>query len=552
MESYNALNDTFMTQNKRLLQTILKDKIGFKGFIMSDWYAINSDNCTHFSNGCDMNQPGFLANFSGEPNATSSDWYNIQKWIDSNCTTEDRVDDAATRIVAAMYRLNQIPDTVNESNSYNNSVKLGTETISDDTRELNRQAGRESIVLLKNKEDFLPLTNNQINSHDFGSIAIIGNNAKLSECNYLGMDVTCGPSDDLEKRFFKGYTALGWGSGVTTFKEQFAPFDAIESYVNELGWTITNSIDLEEEIDSEEAYEEQDISEIIDFDASVCNSSNVTLVFIGANSGEEYIIVENLVGDREDLEPWHHGEKLVDAVLEKCANSNIVLIVLGPATVNITKWIYNDNIKAILFGGMLGSQGGNALVDILFGEYSPSGHLPYVWAPLNSYPNVTKVNLSDSEKPNEFIYREYTYIEQLYIGQKYVEKYNKSYDFPFGFGLSYTTFEFANLNLQMKKKGLIVQFTVTNTGKYNASIVPMIFLGFPLENYPTRVFKGFDKQFIKIGEEVAFNILVEPHDLSYYDVDQEDFVRPTSGDFKVYVGENARDHQLISTISAAY
>ena len=63
MESYNALNDTFMTQNKRLLQTILKDKIGFKGFIMSDWYAINSDNCTHFSNGCDMNQPGFLANF---------------------------------------------------------------------------------------------------------------------------------------------------------------------------------------------------------------------------------------------------------------------------------------------------------------------------------------------------------------------------------------------------------------------------------------------------------------------------------------------------------
>ena len=448
-----------------------------------------------------------------------------------------------------MNRVNQIPDTVTTSNSYLTNVNLEANTLTDTTKAINRQAGRESIILLKNKDNFLPLEKNKFVEHNTKTMAIIGNNAAYSTCA-TQLDVTCGNPADQQMRFFKGYTALGWGSGTTYILDQVCPLDGIKGTAEYYKWTLTSSTDASGDYLQNGSYQRTDIIENLNFDPSVCNNSAVTLVFIGANSGEEYINVENNIGDRNNLDPWHHGTELVEKVLEVCSNSKIVLIVLGPATVNINQWIYNDNIQAILFGGMLGGQGGNAFADILFGDYSPSGHLPYVWAPLESYPNVTKVNVTNRSEP--YCYREYTYTENLYIGQRYVDKYNKAYDFPFGFGLSYSTFDFSGLSLQMKEDGLIVIFKVKNIGEYNASVVPMVFLGFPLENYPPKVLKGFDKKFLKIDEEATFSILVEPHDLSYYDVSKASFVRPNTGEYKVYVSENARDDQLITTVNAAF
>jgi beta-glucosidase len=285
----------------------------------------------------------------------------------------------------------------------------------------------------------------------------------------------------------------------------------------------------------------------------VCGSSQLALIFIGADSGEEYLIVENNVGDRNNLDPWHKGAELVNQVISDCPNSKKVLIVLGPATVNINQWIHNDNIDAILFGGILGGRGGLAIVDILFGDFSPSGHLPYVWAPEESYPNVTKGELlTPSQRSEPYCVREYTYTENLYIGQRYVDKYKLPYDYPFGYGLSYSTFEYSDLNVKMEISGLTVEFKVKNTGRYEASVVPMVFLTFPIQNYPLKVFKGFDKKLLAIDEQASFTIVVEPHDLSYYDVHSAAFVRPTTGEYKVYVSENARDDQLITTVSAAF
>lgn len=124
--------------------------------------------------------------------------------------------------------------------------------------------------------------------------------------------------------------------------------------------------------------------------------------------------------------------------------------------------------------------------------------------------------------------------------------------FPFGFGLSYSEFTYNDLSLSMAESGLTVSFKVKNTGKYKAKVVPMVFLGFPssVQNYPEKVFKGFDKKELDVNEEVTFSIVVEPHDLSYYSVSEGEFVRPTSGEYTVYVNENARDNKLKKTISA--
>ena len=125
--------------------------------------------------------------------------------------------------------------------------------------------------------------------------------------------------------------------------------------------------------------------------------------------------------------------------------------------------------------------------------------------------------------------------------------------YAFGFGLSYSSFTFNNdLNLKMEEKGLTVKFSVTNSGKYQAAVVPMVFLKFPINDYPAKVFKGFDKKLLNVGQTENFEILIEPHDLSYYNVSSHSFARPTSGNFVVYVGENVSDEKLTAEVSASY
>ncbi|MBR3674511.1 MAG: glycoside hydrolase family 3 C-terminal domain-containing protein, partial [Clostridia bacterium] len=524
----------------RLLQEILKDKIGFAGFIMSDWWAINTDSYENFGNGMDMNMPGGPGWTPEFTNKDGSWWSKIPDWINSGSITQDRVDDAARRIIAAMYKVNLLSGkTLTDDDLYPKYVKLDAQTRSSETEALNRQVGQESIVLLKNEGNFLPLNNNKVANPTYSTLKIFGNSADESEC--LGVyDCTCkGDNSTYElgesTRYFTGYVGLGWGSGTTHFQYQVTPLAAITAKAQSLSKTVTSSTSLTGNYST-------GFKEVLPTAATDC--ANINIVFIAANSGEEYIKVEGLVGDRTTLDAWHDGTQLVDAVLGLC--NNIVLVILGPATVTIKEdWKTSTKIKAILFGGMLGAEGGNAIADVLFGEVVPSGHLTFVWAPQNSYPNVTKTTtLTENE---EYIKYDYNYEEGLFVGQRYVDKYDKPFDYPFGFGLSYTSFEFSDLALTMNDNGLTVKFKVKNVGKYDGKVVPMIFLKFPIDNYPEKVLKGFEKKAIKSGETETFEILIEPHDLSYYNVNVQDFVRPESK-YTVYVGENARDNKLTGTV----
>jgi beta-glucosidase len=538
MESYNAVNGVFMTKNKRLLQEILKDKIGFDGFVMSDWWSINSDSYEHFANGCDMNMPGGPTSTSEMTGKEGSWWHEIPNWIDKGYITKDRVDDACRRIIAAMFKLDQIPDSPKDSDYYPESVNLDKDTITSETKKLNREVGADSIVLLQNTDSLLPLRKNKVTtaSNSINTLKIFGNSAVESEC-LKGNDCTCIPENMVDNnRYFTGYVGLGWGSGTTTFNYQITPLDAIKTKAEANGITVTSSTDLEG----------SGTSSIEKVPSNTDCSEGVNIVFIAANSGEEYIKVENNIGDRTTLDAWHSGGALADAVIS-CSGKK-VLIILGPATVTI-KNTWKTGFDAILFAGMLGGEGGNALTDVLFGEVVPSGHLPFVWAQQENYPNVTK---TDSTRGIEFLNIEYTYNEGIYVGQKYFDKYSKTFDYAFGYGLSYTTFTFSGLSLKMSSEGLTVKFQVKNSGQYDGKVVPMVFLKFPISNYPEKVFKGFDKKLISTGSTSSFEILIDDHDLSYYDVDKEDFVRPTSGQFTVYVGENAKDDKLTGTVNASY
>ena len=210
-----------------------------------------------------------------------------------------------------------------------------------------------------------------------------------------------------------------------------------------------------------------------------------------------------------------------------------------------------NNVNALIFSGLGGAESGNGITDVLFGDYNPSGHLPYVWATKNDYPSPINI-FSNPES--------YNYTEGVFVGQRYFDKNGKQYTFPFGFGLSYTTFEFEknNISVSMTKEGLKINFYVKNTGDIEGETVPMVFLKFPdsiqtEEGYPEKLFKGFDKKLIKPNEIKAFEIIVDDHALSYYNINEEKFVRPSEGIYTVYVGFDARDYNLLeATVDAQY
>ena len=151
---------------------------------------------------------------------------------------------------------------------------------------------------------------------------------------------------------------------------------------------------------------------------------------------------------------------------------------------------------------------------------------------------------------------QYDYTEGIYVGQRWFDKKGIKPIYPFGFGLSYTTFELSNLQTKMCEKGLEAKLKIKNIGKVDGHATPLLFLRFPEEvkDYPIRVFKGFEKKFVKVGEEVECVINVDDHGLSYYSVELGKYVRPKKGEFTVYIGFSAglEDIKLTSNVNACY
>ena len=523
MESYNAINGTFVTENKRIIQEILKDKIGFKGFVMTDWWAITKKNESTFNSGVDMNMPGGRYPGTGCKGKKESYWSDMENWVNENKVSKERIDDATVRIIATMYKLNQIPD----GNNIYPSVDINKDTQNETTIKLNRKVARDSIILLQNKDNILPINKN------IESISIIGNDAINAECLPIA-DCSCLNSTN---KFFQGNMALGYGSGTTSFNYISDPLTAITSKANELNITITSSTKLINGIEDIEKAKE------------IAHESNLSIIFLNSDSGEDYIKLEDSLGDRYHLDAWHKGNELVENITE--ITNNIIVVINAPSVINLP---WKDKVKGIIFAGFPGAESGNALVDILFGEYSPSGHLTYVWGKKEDYPTDIDFNISYNKLNYGNFERQYDYNESIFIGQRWFDLKNITPIYPFGFGLSYSKFNFSNLNLEMKENGLIVKFNVQNIGNYNASVVGMVFLGFPEEvkNYPVRVFKGFEKKFLLVNETYNMEINIEPHDLSYYNLEKKDFERPKNGTFKVFIGENARDFVLNGEVEAKF
>lgn len=327
-----------------------------------------------------------------------------------------------TRIVATWYKFGQDKDfPLPNFSSYSQNARgllypgalfspIGTineyVNVQSDHHILARQIARDSITLLKNEDDLLPLDRNR-------SIKVFGADAGT---NPNGIN-SCS-----DKGCNKGVLTMGWGSGSSNLPYLITPEDAIRNISQKAEFYITDK-----------------------FPRNVkAGPDDVAIVFVNADSGENYIIVESNPGDRTvaELKLWHGGDELIEAAANKFSNVVVVVHTVGP--ILMEKWIDLPSVKSVLFAHLPGQEAGNSVTDILFGEFSPSGHLPYTIPKAESdYPDsVSLINQPIGQIQDPFS-------EGLFIDYRHFQKAGIAPRYHFGYGLSYATFKFTEPSLNV-------------------------------------------------------------------------------------------------------
>ncbi|KAL4797639.1 glycoside hydrolase superfamily [Aspergillus venezuelensis] len=416
MIAYNDVNKSACSQNSKLINGILKDELGFQGFVVTDWLA-HLGGVSSALAGLDMSMPGDGA----VPLFGDSYWGpELSRSILNGTVPVERLNDMVTRILAVWFKMGQDQDYPLPNFSSNTEDETGLlypgavispigvvnqyVNVQGNHNTTARAVARDAITLLKNEENLLPLRRND-------SLKIFGTDA--------GADPQ-GLNSCADKGCNRGVLTMGWGSGTSKLPYLITPQDAISNISSTTEFYITDT-----------------------FPSSIeTNDEDIAIVFINSDSGENFITVDGNPGDRKasGLYAWHDGDDLVRAAAEKFSQVVVVIHTVGPLI--LEEWIDLDPVKAVLIAHLPGQEAGYSLTDILFGDYSPSGHLPYT-IPYDESNYPESVGLL--QQPFGQIQDDYT--EGLYIDYRHFLKEEITPRYPFGHGLSYTTFEYSNSSI---------------------------------------------------------------------------------------------------------
>ncbi|KAK4518158.1 mRNA stability protein [Mucor velutinosus] len=498
MCSYNKINGVYACESDYAINHLLKGQLGFKGFVQSDWSATHST-VDSANNGLDMTMPGDITFNSGD----SYFGKNLTKAVKMGTVREDRVTDMAMRIVAAWYKLGQDQDFPRPNfDSFRPEKGLHLDVQGDHRREI-RQLGAASTVLLKNEGNILPLSASHIRK-----LSIIGSDAGPNPNGLNCEDHGCA----------NGHLAQGWGSGTANYPYLITPLDGIK---HRTGNSITMT----------ELLSDTDIGTA----KKLASEADIAMVFVSANSGEEFITVEGHKGDRNHLNLWHDGDRLIEAVAE--VNNNTIVVVHSVGPVLMDSWIKHPHIKAVVWPGLAGQESGNSLADILFGDVNPSGRLPYTIAhKLEDYPAKISNEMS------------FHYTEGIHVGYRWFDKHGIDPLFEFGYGLSYTRFEYTDAQVhvvhgdaQDPNVEVTASVMIKNVGQFDGAEIPQVYLSFPsvAENSP-RLLRGFEKVFVPKGGQAPAVFTLKKTELSYFDINTHQWVVP-KGEFVLHIGSSSRN-----------
>ncbi|KAG9032819.1 hypothetical protein FRB95_000985 [Tulasnella sp. JGI-2019a] len=512
MCSYNQENNTYSCENNHSLNQLLKTELGFEGFVTTDWWVNEPKYGTEAANqGLDMVMPGGAA--YGE--TISYFGPALVSAVQAGLVPESRLDDMATRILSSWYLLGQ-------DKNYP-PVNLNA-TVQGNHKTLIRQIGAASTVLLKNSNKALPLVSPS-------SIAVIGNDAGSNPA---------GPNSCTDRSCDVGILAVGWGSGSANFPYLVDPLSAIKAHVPKI--PIRSSLNDTDLTAAQQA----------------AKGASVALVFINSDSGEDYITVEGNEGDRNTMAAWHGGDALVEAVASVNKNTIVVVNSVGPLIME--SWINNPNVTALVWAGLQGQEAGNAIVDVLWGTVNPSGKLPYTIAKQQrDYPAQVIVAGGNI-----------TYSEGLFVDYKWFDAKGIAPRYEFGFGLSYTTFQYSKLHISVSTisiggsapSGLApslsswlhddwfsVSFQIKNTGNRAGTEIPQLYLVAPKSaQSPPNQLRGFSNVNLQPGQTGPISLALSRYSFAIWSVTAQKWVIPT-GTYGIWIGSSSRAPQLTGSVT---
>ena len=427
MCAYTQVNNSYACQNSYVLNHLLKGELGFQGFVMSDWQAQHAGVGGALA-GLDMAMPGDTLFDTGDAFYAA----NLTIGVLNGSMPVWRLDDMATRIVAAWYYVGrdkaQVPINFNswslDTHGYKyyiNQEGYGRINEHVDVRQqhgkaIRRMAAR-STVLLKNANATLPLANSQKFTAVFGSDST---------------DAPYGPNGCADRGCNNGTLGTGWGSGTANYPYLVTPLRAIANHANDYGNGIVQAVT------DDYAYDQI---------APLARQATVSLVFVNADSGEGFISVDGNDGDRQNLTLWNAGDLLIRNVTANC--NNTIVVIHSTGTVDVSSFYDNPNVTAILWAGLPGEQSGHSIVDVLYGKVNPGAKLPFTIGRRRAdYGTDLLYKPNNGDNAPQDVFGEGPFIDYRGFDQR-----NVTPIYEFGYGLSYTTFHYANLKVQQHYPG---------------------------------------------------------------------------------------------------
>ncbi|HEY6805590.1 MAG TPA: glycoside hydrolase family 3 C-terminal domain-containing protein [Pyrinomonadaceae bacterium] len=361
-----------------------------------------------------------------------------------------------------------------------------------DHQAMARKIAEESFVLLKNENNALPLDANQVKS-----IAVIGENA----------------------------TALqAYGGGSARIKV-FYEITPLEGILRKIGDRANVSYAM--------GYNEKEDAQLADQAVRAAKQADV-VIYVGGLNHRRYYDAEGI--DRKDMKLPYKQDELLSRVVE--ANPKTIVVMFGGAPFEMGAWL--QKAPALLQVWYPGMEGGNALANVLFGDVNPSGRLTCTFPKrLEDSPAHAMGNYPGKDG----VVR---YEEGLLVGYRWFDTKNIDPLFPFGFGLSYTRFDYSNFGLQQDKDGVMtVQFQVKNVGSRDGAEVAQLYVQDvkPRLPRPVKELKGFRKVFLKAGESQTVSIPLDRSAFAFYDPERKAWAAE-KGDYKILIGSSSRDIRL--------
>ena len=515
MSSYNKVNGAYTSEEYDLQTTILRKEWGFKGFVMTDWFG-GKNPVEQMKAGNDLLMPGTPQQSQRIIDAVNHDSLDV-KVLDEN--------------------VNRILNIILQSPSFKNYKYSDKPDLKKDA-EVSREAAEEGMVLLKNDANTLPLKSQK-------KVALFGNTS---------YDIIAGGtgSGDVNKAYtislLQGLANAGY-TADDEVKNQYS------TYLSDYKTKHPKKNFFEEFMNPTPPASEFEVSK--DILSKKAEEADVAIYTIGRNAGE---------GRDRKLENDYYLSDAEKQLIKNIAdafharNKKLVVVLNIGGVIDVASW--RDNADAILLAWQPGLEAGNAVANVLNGKVNPSGKLATTF-PMDYKDVPSAKNFPGKEHPEQAtgsgfmrqVPAEVTYEEGIYVGYRYYNTFNVTPAYEFGYGLSYTSFDYSNLKLSSSSFNNKITATVTvkNTGKVAGKDAVQLYISAPAKNLdkPSEELKAFAKtKLLQPGESQTISFNIDPTDLSSFDTNRESWIAE-AGTYSIKVGASSKNIKQTATFDLA-